>query len=72
MTLVLQLGISAIAFAVFALRTPPKTLIEAATYFECVSAVSIIWPATMSVGVACFGASTHAALKALKAYRPAR
>jgi hypothetical protein len=72
MTLVLQLGISAIAFAIFALRTPPEALIDTATYFECVSAVSIIWAATMSVGVACFGASAHAALKALKAYRPSR
>ena len=72
MTLVLQLGISAIAFAIFALRTPPEPLIDAATYFGFVSVVPIIWAATMSVGVAFFGASTHAALKALKTYRPAR
>lgn len=71
-TLVFQLGISAIAFAIFALRTPPEPLIDAATYFGCASAASIIWAATMSVGVASFGASTHAALKALKTYRPSR
>ena len=70
MMLVLQLGISAIAFAIFALRTPPEMLIDAATYLGFGSPVSIIWAATMSVGIAFFGASTHAALKALKVYRP--
>src|SRR3954464_13598990 len=69
MTLVLQLGLSAFMFAVFALRTPPEPLTQAASYVGCVSAASIIWAAAMSIGVASFGASAHAALKAVKDYK---
>ena len=72
MTLVLQLGLSAFMFAMFALRTPPEPLIQAASYFGCVSAASIIWAAAMSIGVACFGASTHAVLRALESHRRSR
>lgn len=71
-TLVLQLGLSAFMFAMFALRTPPEPLIQAASYFGCVSAASIIWAAAMSIGVACFGASTHAVLRALESHRRSR
>jgi hypothetical protein len=72
MTLVLQLGLSAFMFAVLALRTPPEPLIQAASHFECVSAASVIWAAAMSIGVASFGASTNAVLKALEGYRRSR
>jgi len=72
MTLVLQLGLSAFIFTVFALRTPPEPLMKAASYFGCVSAASIIWAAAMSIGVASFGASTHAVLKALEGCRRSR
>jgi hypothetical protein len=66
MTLVVQLVLSAIIFATFALESPPDLLIETVGYFGYGSAASIIWGATLSIGVACYGACAHAALKALK------
>jgi hypothetical protein len=64
-TLVAQFGIAAVVFAVFALRTPPESLIEGSRYFGCAGAASIAWAGIMSIGVACFGASAHAALKSI-------
>ena len=66
MTLVVQLVICAIIFAMFALELAPEMLIKGATHYGYAPAASIIWGATLSLGVACFGASAHAALKALK------
>jgi len=67
MTLVVQLVICAIIFAMFALESAPEMLIKGATHYGYApAAASIIWEATLSLGVACFGASAHAALKALK------
>jgi hypothetical protein len=60
-TLVAQFGIAAVVFAVFALRTPPESLIEDSRYFCCAGAASIAWAGILSIGVACFGASAHAA-----------
>lgn len=64
-TLVAQLGIAAVAFAVFALRMPPEPLMEGSRYFGWAGAVAIGWAGIMSIGVACFGASAHAALKSI-------
>ncbi len=72
MALVVQLGLSTILFAVFTLRTPPEPLTDVASYFGCASAASVIWAAAMSIGVACFGASTHATLRALGTCRLSR
>lgn len=64
-TLVVQLGIAAVAFTIFSLRPPPESLVEISRYIGCVSAASIVWAGTMSVGLAGFGAAAHAAFRAL-------
>ena len=67
MTLVAQFGLAAILFAVFALQAPPNAVILVGQYFGFPSAISIMWTAAMSVGVAGFGASAHSAVKAVGA-----
>lgn len=62
-TLIVQLSLSAIVFAVIALRTP-EFVIEFGQLLGCEAAAAIIWAGTMSIGVACFGANACAALKA--------
>jgi hypothetical protein len=64
--LVAQFGVAAVLFAILGLRPPPQSIIVVAQYLGCGSAASVIWAAVMSVGVACFGASTHAVLKAIE------
>jgi hypothetical protein len=66
MTLVAQFGLAAILFAVFALQAPPNAIISVSQYFGFPGAASIIWTAVMSVGVASFGATAHAAVKAIE------
>jgi hypothetical protein len=66
MTLVAQFGLAAILFAVFALQAPPNAITLVSHYFEFPRAVSMMWTAVMSVGVARFGATAHAAVKAIK------
>jgi len=66
MSLTAQFGLAAILLAILGLREPPNTITVVAEYFGVGSAVSIIWARVMSVGVACFGASAHAALKAIE------
>jgi hypothetical protein len=66
MTLVAQFGLAAILFAVFALQRPPNAIISVSHYFGSPGTLSIIWTAVMSVGVASFGAATHAAVKAIE------
>lgn len=66
MSLTAQFGLAAILLAILGLREPPNTITVVAEYFGVGSAVSIIWAGVMSVGVACFGASAHAALKAIE------
>ena len=66
MALVAQFGLAAILFAVFARQAPPNAIIVASHYFGFSGVVSIIWTATMSVGVASFGASAHSARKAIE------
>jgi hypothetical protein len=65
-TLIFQLGVPAIAFAALAFRAPPEVMSEIARNLGCDSAAGVIWGATMSIGLACFGASANAAFKALK------
>ena len=59
-----QLVIAAIVFALFALRPPPHLLIDICRYSGCVFAAPLVWIGMMTTGVACFGASAHAAIRA--------
>jgi hypothetical protein len=72
MALTAQFGLGAILLAILALREPPNTITVVVEYFGVGSADSIIWAGAMSVGVACFGASAHAALKAVQFDKRAR
>ena len=72
MALTAQFGLAAILLAILALREPPNTITVVVEYFGVGSADSIIWAGAMSVGVACFGASAHAALKAVQFDKRAR
>jgi hypothetical protein len=63
--LAVQLVISAILLALFTLRAPPGLLIEILQYFEIACAGSAAWTGMISIGVACLGASAHAAIRAL-------
>jgi hypothetical protein len=58
-----QLAITAIIFAVMTVRAPPDFLLAAGQYVGSACVAAIGWVGSMSVGVACFGASAHAALK---------
>jgi hypothetical protein len=66
MALVAQFGLAAILFAVLALQAPPNAIIVASRYFGFSGAASILWTATMSVGVASFGASARSAAQAIE------
>ena len=66
MALTAQFGLAAILLAILALREPPNTIAVVVEYFGVGSAASIIWAGGMSVGVAGFGASAHAALTAIE------
>lgn len=63
--LAVQLVLCAILFALFALRAPPGLLIDIAHYFGIACAASALWTGMVSIGVACLGASAHAAIMAL-------
>jgi hypothetical protein len=58
-----QLAITAILLAMMALRAPPDFLLAAGQYVGSPCVAAIGWSGSMSVGVACYGASAHAALK---------
>jgi hypothetical protein len=60
-TLLVLLWLTAIGFAVMALRSPPYPLLEAARSIGCTCAASIAWSGLMSIGAASFGANTQAA-----------
>ena len=64
-TLAVALVLSAILLALFALHTPPGLLIETIQLFGIGCAASAVWAGMMSIGVACLGASAHAAVRAL-------
>jgi len=63
--LAFQLGLATIMLAGFTLSTPPELLVALGRNFGCACIASIGWAGTMSIGVAFFGASTHAILRAL-------
>lgn len=58
-----QLAITAIIFALFTVRAPPDFLLAAGQYVGSACVTPIGWAGSMSIGVACFGASARAALK---------
>jgi hypothetical protein len=64
-TLLVQLCLAAIGFVVLILQPPPETLLGVSRHFGWGWAVLIGWPGLMSVGLAGFGASAQAAIKAL-------
>jgi len=64
-TLLVQLWIAAVGFAVLALRPPPGALVELAATLGCPVVAAIAWPGMMSIGAADFGANAHAAAAAL-------
>ena len=63
-SLLVQLWLAAIGFAILTLRPPPHVWIETGRYWGLGCTASIIWPGAMSIGLACFGANAHAARKA--------
>lgn len=52
-------------FIMLALQVPPKFLFGLGRYFGW-SAFPMIWPGTLSVGAACFGANAFACIRALQ------
>ena len=58
-----QLAITAILLGVITVREPPDFLLAAGQYLGSACGAVIGWAGSMSVGVACFGASAHAALR---------
>jgi hypothetical protein len=62
---VVQLGLSTVIFAIFALRPAPEPLIEIGRYFGYASVVTIVWAGSMTVAMAGLGATAHAAARAL-------
>lgn len=63
--LAVLLVLSAILLASFTLRAPPGPLIDTIQYFGIACAASAVWAGIISIGVACLGASAHAAVRAL-------
>lgn len=53
-------------FLTLALQAPPKVLVDLGRYFGWGVRPPIIWPGTMSIGVAWCGGNAHAALRALQ------
>jgi hypothetical protein len=64
--LLILLWLGAAGFTMLALHTPPKFLVDLGHYYGWDDIFPIIWPGTMSVGVACFGANAHATMRALQ------
>jgi hypothetical protein len=63
--LAFQLSLATMMLAAFTLSTPPELLAALGRNLGFACIASIGWAGTMSIGVAFFGASTHAVLKAL-------
>jgi hypothetical protein len=63
--LAFQLSLATVMLAAFTLSSPPELLAALGRNLGCACIASIGWAGMMSVGVAFFGASTHAVLKAL-------
>jgi hypothetical protein len=60
--LISTLGVAAVGFFVLALRSPPEFFQSTAVSLIGTSAGSLLWPALMSIGLAAFGSSAHAAV----------
>jgi hypothetical protein len=58
--------LGAAGFVTLALQAPPKFLVDLGRDFGWDSRPPIIWPGTMSIGVAWFGGNAHATLRALQ------
>lgn len=63
--LAFQLGLATVMLAGFTLSMPPELLTALGRNLGGACIASIGWAGTTSIGVAFFGASTHAVLKAL-------
>jgi hypothetical protein len=63
-SLLTQLTLASIGFAVLALRPPPASLLDAVSG-GCAWAASVTWSGVMSIAVAGFGANAPAARRAL-------
>jgi hypothetical protein len=63
--LAVQLVLSSILLALFALRAPPLLLTEIVKYFGVACAAPAVWTGIISIGVAFLGANAHAAIRAL-------
>jgi hypothetical protein len=64
--LVSALGFAAVGFFALALRPPPEPVASLVDSLFGASVSLIVWPAVMTVGMAAFGASTHAAARAAR------
>jgi hypothetical protein len=64
-TLLLQLSLVAVAFAVMTVRLPPDLLARAFHALGYPRAASLAWSAIMSIGAAAFGANAHATARSL-------
>jgi hypothetical protein len=58
-----QLIIAAVVFAFLSLRPPPSLLIDVCRYAGYVPAAPTVWAGMMTMAVAFFGASAHAAIR---------
>lgn len=64
-SLLTQLTLASIGFAILGLRPAPDLWIATARYLGCGWLGSVAWSSLMSVGAASFGANAHAARRAL-------
>jgi hypothetical protein len=65
-TLFALLGLTTAGFATLTLQEPPNFVVALSGYFEHLSTIWIMWSGFMSTGVANFGATTHAAWRAVQ------
>jgi hypothetical protein len=61
-SLLVQLSLTSIGLAVLAIRPPPGFVLSLGSTLGSAGYGALAWPATMSIGVAAFGANAHAAL----------
>jgi hypothetical protein len=64
MALASQLIIAAIVFASLSMRPPPSILNDMCQYAGYLPAAAAVWGGMMTMAVAFFGASAHAAIRA--------
>ena len=61
-SLLVQLSLTSIGFAVLAMRPPPGFVLALGSTLGSAGYAALVWPETMSIGVAAFGANVHATL----------